>query len=104
LLVDEQIIVLPRVLLETEWVLWSRYGYSATQFLAFAEWLTGNPVVTFELPGIVDQALELHRGGFDFADALHLAAAGNRPFATFDNALLRFARQRGLDARKPDAN
>lgn len=36
LVVAGPVLILPTVLLETEWVLRSMYGYSPTQFLAFA--------------------------------------------------------------------
>jgi predicted nucleic-acid-binding protein len=78
------------VILELEWVLRSRYGYSpkaiadAMEKLAILE----NAVVS-EQAAIVAAARKM-RQGWDFADALHHAlAAGCDDFATFDTALSR---------------
>lgn len=84
------------VLLETEWALRSRYEYAPRQFLAFIHWLLVQPGIEFAEPKSLRAALDLHRGGFDFADALHVVSTGGRPFATFDRALLRRGRARGL--------
>jgi len=80
------------VILELEWVLRSRYGYSpkaiadAMEKLAILE----NAVVG-EQAAVVAAATKL-RQGWDFADALHHAlAAGCDDFATFDTALSRRA-------------
>lgn len=82
------------VVLELEWVLRSRYGYSprsiadALEKLAILE----NAVVG-EQSAVVSAAGKL-RHGWDFADALHLAlSAGCDDFATFDSALARRARK-----------
>lgn len=89
------------VILETEWVLRSRYGYSPRQFRAFARWLLQQPGVEFAHGKEVAAALHLHEEGFDFADALHIVAAGGRTFATFDRALQRRARAHRLPVRVP---
>lgn len=80
------------VILELEWVLRSRYGYSpktiadAIEKLAILE----NAVVA-EQDAVVAAARKL-RQGWDFADALHHApAAGYEDFATFDTNLARRA-------------
>lgn len=80
------------VILELEWVLRSRYGYSpkaiadAMEKLAILE----NAVVG-EQAAVVAAATKLRRG-WDFADALHHAlAAGCDDFATFDTILSRRA-------------
>lgn len=90
------VLILPTVLLETEWVLRAIYGYSSTQFLTFVQWLMGNENVRMAEFETVKEALRLHEFGFDFADALHLAAAQGEPFATFDKALIRRARRRNI--------
>ena len=79
-------------ILELEWVLRSRYGYSpkaiadAMEKLAILE----NAVVG-EQAAVVAAARKLRRG-WDFADALHHAlAAGCDDFATFDTTLSRRA-------------
>ncbi len=80
------------VILELEWVLRSRYGYSpkviaeAMEKLAIME----NAVVG-EQAAVVAAAGKM-RQGWDFADALHHAlAAGCVDFATFDTSLTRRA-------------
>lgn len=80
------------VILELEWVLRSRYGYSprtiadAMEKLAVLE----NAVVG-EQQAVVAAARKM-RQGWDFADALHHAlAAGCDDFVTFDSALARRA-------------
>ena len=84
------------VILELEWVLRSRYGYSpkavadAMEKLAILE----NAIVGEQAAVIV--AARKMRQGWDFADALHHAlAAGCDDFATFDTNL---ARRAGRDA------
>ena len=80
------------VILELEWVLRSRYGFSpkaiadAMEKLAILE----NAVIG-EQAAVVAAARKLHQG-WDFADALHHAlAAGCDDFATFDTNLARRA-------------
>ncbi len=82
------------VILELEWVLRSRYGYSpkviadALEKLAILE----NAVVGEQVAVVA--AVRKMRQGWDFADALHHAlAAGCDDFATFDTALSRRARR-----------
>ncbi len=81
------------VLLETEWVLRSRYAYSLKQFGDFLDYLLALPSVVVEDESIVRWAVAAGRAGIDFADALHLsvAAALGEPFYTFDKALHRKA-------------
>jgi predicted nucleic acid-binding protein len=88
--------VLTTVLLETEWVLRSRYGYSTAQFARFIEWLDSSDRVELDDASCVRSALRLHREGLDFADALHLAQAGDIPFMTLDRKLLRRSTRLGL--------
>ena len=87
------------VILELEWVLRSRYGYSpkaianAIEKLAILE----NAVVG-EQAAVVAAATKM-RQGWDFADALHHAlAAGCDDFATFDANLARRAGRDGSTA------
>jgi predicted nucleic-acid-binding protein len=88
-----QLVYIPiTVILELEWVLRSRYGYStraiadAMEKLAMLE----NAVVG-EQAAVVMAAGKM-RQGWDFADALHHAlAAGCDDFVTFDTTLSRRA-------------
>ena len=88
----QQVYVPVTVILELEWVLRSRYGYSpkaiadAMEKLAILE----NAVVG-EQAAVIAAAGKM-RLGWDFADALHHAlAAGCDDFATFDTNLARRA-------------
>lgn len=85
------------VTLELEWVLRSRYRYSAEQFIAFTRWLMQQAGVEFGESKAVHGALNLHEEGFDFANALHLLLGGGRPLVSFDRALVR----RALGKRLP---
>ena len=81
------------VLLETEWVLRSQYGYKASQFVDFVEYLLGVPALKIEDEELVRWANDAVNAGLDFADALHLsiAAAADESFYTLDETLFRKA-------------
>ncbi len=73
------------VLLETEWVLRSLYGLSASQIAAALRGVVGLPRLHCEDPDAVVMALGYFEQGLDFADALHLSSArATLKFATFD--------------------
>ena len=97
-LAESQRVLIPRtVLLETEWLLRGRFGLERTRILGFFLGLasTENIVLEDELP--LRRALNWYGKGLDFADAMHLASAGETPLHTFDE---RFARRAGkLGAR-----
>ena len=77
--------ILSTVLLETEWVLRGAYRFGATEVNHALSALGGLSGVTFEAPNVVAQALDWHREGMDFADAIHLASASCcDAFVTFD--------------------
>lgn len=90
--------VFPTVLLETEWVLRSRYGFSPTQFAAFVEWMRASGRVVLADAEAVNAAIRHHGAGMDFADALHIAQCNGEPFLTLDKTLLRKAAKLGLRA------
>ncbi|MFZ4809600.1 MAG: type II toxin-antitoxin system VapC family toxin [Hyphomicrobiaceae bacterium] len=76
------------VLLETECVLRSAYGFSAAEIRRGFEQLLGLPQVTLADQAVIVPALAWYREGMDFADALHLSEAIDADsFATFDRAL-----------------
>jgi predicted nucleic-acid-binding protein len=88
--------LLRTVLLETEWVLRSRYRLSRGQVLAALRGLTTLPKVEVEDADRVARALDWFEAGLDFADAMHLAAtAEEETFVTFDRDLIRRAAGRG---------
>ena len=82
------------VLLEMEWVLRAVYGLSAASIEQAILQILGLPNVQPETPDQVATALDLYRGGLDFADALHLAGSGNvESFYTFDEKFVKAARK-----------
>ena len=73
------------VLLETEWVLRSVYGFSAPQCAKALGDFAGLPRVTVEDAAVAAKALGWMGKGVDFADGLHLAKAeGCEAFVSFD--------------------
>ena len=83
------------VLLESEWVLRSGYGFTPDQIAGGLSALAGLPGVSVEEPAVLAQALSWMSGGMDFADALHLVKSdGCTAFLTFDRTLARAARER----------
>jgi predicted nucleic acid-binding protein len=91
------------VLLETEWVLRSVFGFEAAELVPALRGLAGLPRVTIESPETASIALHWVEHGLDFADALHLAAAAAHDgFVSFDKALARTARRVGAPSvREP---
>jgi predicted nucleic-acid-binding protein len=81
------------VLLETEWVLRSRYSYNAHQFADFAEYLLAVSSLSIEDESVVKWAVDAARTGVDFADSMHLAVAvaADELFYTFDKKLAKKA-------------
>ena len=80
------------VLLETEWVLRSGYGFSSDAIAASLAGLAGLPGVAVEDPLALASALDGMAGGMDFAAALHLAMAdGCIAFLSFDLKLAKAA-------------
>ena len=73
------------VLLETEWVLRSVYGFSARACAKALSGFAGLARVTVEDAAVAAKALGWVEKGVDFADGLHLAKAeGCEAFVTFD--------------------
>jgi len=93
-LIDREAVFLPTtVVLETEWVLRSVYGFSRSAILDALIAFAGLPRVTLEAPGLVADALEWAKAGIEFADVLHLVAARNcAGFGTFDERFARAAK------------
>jgi predicted nucleic-acid-binding protein len=93
---SEEVWIAKTVLLETEWVLRSLYGFEAEPVLDVLRALAALPNVHLEDPAVVVQAFEGRAHGFDFSDALHLASRGMaQSFVTFDKDLVRQARRAG---------
>jgi predicted nucleic-acid-binding protein len=87
------VFVLRTVVLETEWVLRTSYGFDRAAIADGITRLLGLPGVEVEEAAMVARALDWYGNGLDFADALHLASSGRaEAFATFDRALRRKVR------------
>ena len=82
------------VILELEWVMRGFYEVEPVSVCEAMAHLLGMPHVTVEHWEAVSDAVNLHRRGLDFADALHWAssAACNRAL-TFDRGFVRSARR-----------
>ena len=86
------------VILELESVMRGFYAFETECFCRAAEHLLGMSHVTVERWEAVKDAVDLHRRGFDFADALHWACSAScERFVTFDDRkLVRRGRSLGL--------
>lgn len=86
------------VILELEWVMRGFYEVEPESFCQAILHLLGMPHVTVERWEAVKDAIDLHRRGLEFADALHWACSSAcERFVTFDDKrLARRARRLGL--------
>jgi predicted nucleic-acid-binding protein len=93
LILDSPAVFVPlTVLLELEWVMRGFYNLSPETFCQTVEHLLGMLHVTVDRWEDVKDAIDLHRKGLDFADALHWACSRTcTRFATLDDR--RFARR-----------
>jgi predicted nucleic-acid-binding protein len=99
LVVDSPAVFVPlTVVLELEWVMRGFYEVDPASFCGAVEHLLGMSHVTVERWEAVKDAVDLHRRGLDFADALHWACSASCDrFVTFDDRrLVRRARKLAL--------
>jgi predicted nucleic-acid-binding protein len=96
LILEETVYLSRTVLLETEWVLRSRYRKTRTELLGFFFALLETDNTVIEGAESVTQAVDWYARGADFADALHLAACGSAVMHTFDQAFCKAAREAGV--------
>ncbi|SHF08232.1 Predicted nucleic-acid-binding protein, contains PIN domain [Lampropedia hyalina DSM 16112] len=86
------------VLLESEWVLRSAFGFEAREIASAFAGLTALPSVVCDGADAIAQATEALAEGMDFADALHLQCAHtagcDEGFATFDARFIKKAAKR----------
>ena len=96
-LIDGQaVFVAVTVILETEWVLRSTYGYSSRDVARALRLFAGLPTVTVEGSFSVAVALDLVEHGMDFADALHLEKSTHcNGMASFDRKFVKAAKLAG---------
>lgn len=93
----EDVFVSTTVMLDTEWVLRSAYGFAAKRVCTALLGFAGLPSVVLEDPELVAFALKQMDEGMDFADALHLGRATScDAFLTFDQRFVRSAKTMGL--------
>ena len=90
------------VLLETEWVLRSVYGFPREDVARALGALAGLPGVSVESPVLLGEALQRTVSGLDFADALHLGAAERcEAMLTFDRRFIEAARDAAVSVTEP---
>ena len=90
-LAAEDFVLTATVLVETEWVLKSRYRWDRRKRVEGLQLLLDLPRAV-GMPAHAQWALERMNAGADFADMMHIAlAAEATSFATFDRALARSA-------------
>jgi predicted nucleic-acid-binding protein len=93
---DNDVFVCTTVMLETEWVLRSVYGFSSLECAKALANFAGLPTVMLEDATAIAKALSWMRRDLDFADALHLAKAeGCDAFMSFDRDFARAANALG---------
>ncbi|MDE0350064.1 MAG: type II toxin-antitoxin system VapC family toxin, partial [Gammaproteobacteria bacterium] len=90
------------VLLETEWVQRSAYGFAREDVVRALRGLAGLPGVSVESPTQLAEALQRTQAGMDFADALHLgAASGCEAMLTFDSRFIEAAGSAAIPVIEP---
>jgi predicted nucleic acid-binding protein len=89
----QDVFVPDTVLLESEWVLRRVYQFAPTEICAAFRHVCGLPNVSLRDAAVIAQIIDWHEAGLDFADAMHLASAGELPFRTFDKDLVKAGRR-----------
>ncbi|MDP3689555.1 type II toxin-antitoxin system VapC family toxin [Bradyrhizobium sp.] len=100
---NHDVFVCTTVLLETEWVLRSVYGFTVAQCASALSDFAGLPRTRLEDAAAAAKALAWMRQGVDFADGLHLAGAeGCEAFISFDQDFAKSANALGgIKVRAP---
>jgi predicted nucleic-acid-binding protein len=90
LFATKRVYLLPTVILETEWVLRSRYRYGRARVADAILAVMSLPGVTVEHSDAIMWAVGIYRKRGDFADLMHLACVpvGVSAFATFDQGVV----------------
>ncbi len=93
---DNDVLLTTSVLLETEWVLRSKYRASRAAILNGLRRLTALDRLTVDHPATAARALDWFEAGLDFADAVHPASSvAAAELATFDREFARRAASLG---------
>jgi predicted nucleic-acid-binding protein len=89
-IVEAGVFLTHSVLMETEWVLRSRYGWPREAVAASLRSLVDYERVTVDQPDLIGWAIERYEKGANLADMFHLIAARHQDaFVTFDRDLAR---------------
>ncbi|MBK1840578.1 type II toxin-antitoxin system VapC family toxin [Azospirillum sp. YIM B02556] len=97
-----EVFVPTTVFLESEWVLRGVYGFSRTDVCRALRAFAGLPGVSVENPPVLAEALDRAEAGMDFADALHLGAAGHcEAMLTFDRKFIKAGAKASLKVEEP---
>lgn len=90
----QDIFLTDTVILETEWVLRYAYAYESAQIILAFRKLCGLPNIHLRDADVIAFTLAGYEAGLDFADALHLAQAGQcEGMITFDQRFINRARR-----------
>lgn len=81
--------------METEWVLRGAYDKSRSEIAQAFRTLLAYENVQLDRRALVLQVIEQYASGFDFADALHHAAAGDLKMKTFDGKFIKLSNRMG---------
>ena len=93
---SEQIFIADTIVQETEWVLRYAYHFSAEDIADAFTRLFGLKNIHLSVPAVIANAVEWHREGMDFSDALHLAQSQQcERLVTFDKRFLTKAKSLG---------
>ena len=101
---QQKLFIPDTVLLESEWVLRFAYQFTPLEINNAFTSLLGLPNVMTDKPLQLIQTLEMHKDGFDFADALHLAKSQTHTstFLTIDKGFIHIAKGKGnCKVKKP---
>ena len=93
LFTTEEVFIADTVIMETEWVLRYAYEFTAEAICDSLVKLFGLENVHLPNPQAIAQAIEWHRVGVDFSDAMHLSCCQKcEAIYTFDKAFVAKAR------------
>ena len=91
----QDIFIADTVILETEWVLRFAYKFQPHEICTALKNLFGLPNIYLTNSSLIDQVIQWHENGLDFADAFHLIQSQKCcKFYTFDEKFVK--RTKGL--------